>query len=219
MNKIHKRFTLIELLIVIAIIAILASMLLPALSKARQKATLTQCINNVKQLGNGVFMYANDYHSQLPLVGKTTNPNHSPWQLYDGTDGNLGLGRITTYLGGSGNCKGVNRSKLYCCPSAYSNGFKLTRGDLTDYIFARDSRSGNVCTSWAFTGFGKPLAKLSKEVLIVCAGGTSLLWESSDFHGGGYAPMLRANGSVKAIRKLEYGNKSGIWGFIKIDAL
>ena len=69
-----KQFTLIELLVVIAIIAILAAMLMPAISKARDKADTISCVNNQKQLGMFVIMYADDFKGNVIV-----------WQKFMGT--------------------------------------------------------------------------------------------------------------------------------------
>ena len=68
-------FTLIELLIVIAIIAILAGMLLPALNQAREKAKAIDCVSKLKQVGLANNMYMNDYNGYYPVTGYVKVPN------------------------------------------------------------------------------------------------------------------------------------------------
>ena len=98
--KTHSdRFTLIELLIVIAIIATLAAMLLPALNKARLTANVAACKSNMKSLSQGLLLYVNDNRDQLPTHKGNKNDNsgvkyQSSWWMYN-CHKNYGYGKKT----------------------------------------------------------------------------------------------------------------------------
>ena len=73
-----RAFTLIELLVVIAIIAILAAILFPVFAQAREQARTVSCVSNMRQIGLGVKMYAQDYDESYPLG---TYPSARNWEV------------------------------------------------------------------------------------------------------------------------------------------
>ncbi len=120
-RKQDGKFTLIELLIVIAIIAILASLLLPSLNKARERAKTIHCVSNLKGVSALFFSYANDNKGFMPLnnVSASTTLNFPKTQWCN-----------LLVKGGY-----ISDNKSLSCPSVFPYGQRNVRtaGDLDNY--------------------------------------------------------------------------------------
>ncbi len=76
----RRAFTLVELLVVVAVIALLIGMLLPALARSREAARSVQCMSNMRQLGVLTQSYAHDYRGVMPRSQHSAFPHRvAPW--------------------------------------------------------------------------------------------------------------------------------------------
>ena len=103
------KFTLIELMVVMLIIAILAALLLPMLGKSRDRAKFISCISNLKQIGTGFELYSNYYDGLIPPINPLGGYSGESSNVIMDADGNpRGLGLFVDVL--------QMQTKLLGCP-------------------------------------------------------------------------------------------------------
>ena len=105
-------FTLIELLTVIAIIGILASILIPVVSKVRETARQAVCASNIRQLSVAIILFADDNDGVMPTSSSTTQGHQdTDWIYWSRGDRELRNSPIVPYIGGTFD------PSIYRCPS------------------------------------------------------------------------------------------------------
>jgi prepilin-type N-terminal cleavage/methylation domain-containing protein/prepilin-type processing-associated H-X9-DG protein len=131
MQRHRSGFTLIELLVVIAIIAILAAILFPVFAQAREKARQASCVSNLKQIGNALMMYVQDYDEQLPNGGRSLQAGED-----FATVPNRWMGWLMPYIknGALNGFAGRGGAGVFVCPSQPSFPSVVTVNGVPDNL-------------------------------------------------------------------------------------
>lgn len=234
-----KAFTLVEMLIVIAIIGVLTAILLPAFNHMAARGNLVKCVGNQKSIVSGIILYANDHDGRLPDYADAHNATESMWWYL-----------IGPYMSAPSTPNRRLGAEFLNCPSAKKEDTMFSYG--VNYGAYGESPFSYNSPYWgspaSFPG-SKRLSQLSSKTFLVAdqadlPGGTAIyspfqwpLNADSDRNGKmdshdaflskypynhlalrheGRAVFAFPDGSVKAISGKEWENtlvdKSGLWG-------
>lgn len=151
-NRFVSAFTLIELLVVITIIAILAGLLLPALARAKQKASETQCLNNQHQISLGFLMYADDNQDIMPSdASRAAGWHQEDWIYWDGVHP-IQNSQIAKMI------KTGASTNIFRCPRDRDNTGRIAQGSTYYYSYSVNGQNslevngsetvGGMASSW-----------------------------------------------------------------------
>jgi prepilin-type processing-associated H-X9-DG protein len=113
-ERVPGAFTLVELLVVIGIIALLISILLPALNRARENAKQVKCESNLRQIGLAMQLYANDNQDWFPFSASRGAGHHAEDWIWWQSGEDLNQSAIARFIGAQ---KGGSLEAVLRCPS------------------------------------------------------------------------------------------------------
>jgi prepilin-type N-terminal cleavage/methylation domain-containing protein len=217
-------FTLVELLVVVAIIALLAALLLPALSRAKASVKRTACTQNLRQIGLGIHLYAGDNNDTLPAA-----PNVTGTTIQTNDCGVFYKRLMKSYVGLQG--ASSPQDKVFACPADtfFYDGFPgliykakslhdQLDSDFSSYAFSGGNGYTNVPpppflneTSWPGI-FGRKLASIKEPAR------TALLAEYSAIYPYSWHQSQKLPSGKKGVKDAQniVGFVDGHVSYIKI---
>ncbi len=157
-------FTLVELLVVIAVIAILAALALPALARAKKQAQRTVCLSNLKQVGVGIQLYADENEDSLPGPVRT-----GAQASYDITSSHQLIWYIAEKIGAPAPQSQKKVADIFVCPGFRKEAPELTSLDGRVCYLLNDDVEGerDADASKRVPPFGYPVPPISNPLTIV----------------------------------------------------